>query len=121
MRFQKSQPPPAFGGRDRLIVFMFFGVLAVFFAIKLGSDPKFWKAMRGETTKPTTAQTTGEITIDPSALRSDENLFAPSTSRSSVFGTDPSPEVRIDATANLTIPKGDLKACLLYTSDAADE
>lgn len=114
MRFQKSQPPPsAFGGRDRVIVFLFFGVLAGFFAIKLGSDPKFWKAMRGEPAKPQTADA-NRITIDPSALRPDENRFAP-PSETSPFGTQPEARIDIETAADLTIPKSDLKSVRDHT------
>lgn len=100
MRFQKSPPPKPFSGRDRIIVLLFLGALGIFLAVRVGSNPKFWKAINK---KP--GETEPVINNDPSLLRNDENLF----SNGGDLTPEPTGPVTIDAAPTLTIPRDKLK------------
>lgn len=76
MRFQKSEPTPPFGPRDRRIVFLFLGALGIFFVIQVASKPEFWKAMRGSKATETAQAPAAPAPDDGSQLRDDENIFA---------------------------------------------
>ncbi len=102
MRFQNSQPSPPFGGRDRVMVFMFLGALLIFFAVKVGSKPEFWKAMKK---KPGDLMEHSEVDTNPAVLLDDQNLFTQG-------GTEtiaPPATVSVTGDSELRIPKGNLK------------
>lgn len=101
MRFQKSPPPPPFGGRDRIMVFIFFGALAVFFAVYVTSKPGFWAAWKKN------SNVAGNN--DPKVLRDDENLFATQTKDGTSVPEKPPAPVTIESNTELEIPKSALR------------
>lgn len=109
MRFQNpEQPPPApFTGRDRIMVFVVLAAVVVVFAMKLGSNPKFWSALKG---KPSEAISKAKTLRDPDTrmLRPDEVLI-PSASDANraapVLRSGP-----ITLGDDLVIPKSALKS-----------
>ena len=100
MRFQKSPPPAPFSGRDRLMVLAMLVGLAIFFAVRVGSNPNFWKAVNSNPGEIEPA-----VNDDPAVLRPDENLFANSDGQAS----EPTGPVTIQSQADHSIPRKDLK------------
>ncbi len=82
MRFQKSDPQP-FSGRDRRIVFLFLGVLAVFFVVQLVSKPEFRRAWSGAESADSGKPVDQLGTPDDGALADDEIFIAQPESNSS--------------------------------------
>jgi hypothetical protein len=83
------------------MVFLAIGALALFFAVKLGMDPKFRAALN----KKPGQQNIVEQNQDPGLLRNDENFFGGGTS-DAVASADP---VAIGTGPDLSIPKDRLK------------
>ncbi len=99
MRFQKSQPDPPFGGRDRVVVLLFFGALVVFFGVYVSSKPGFWEAVRKDkdTNRPVAD------TKDPDALLGDEFFINRAPTQL------PDEPTQVTPSATLGIPRDQLK------------
>ncbi|MFK7819938.1 MAG: hypothetical protein AB8G99_14545 [Planctomycetaceae bacterium] len=101
MRFQKSPPPAPFSGRDRIMVFLCLGALAVFFAVRVASKPEFWKALNKKPGQQEVVQTND----DPSLLQGNENFFGDVGGQTGL----PDEAPVIEAKTDLSIPRDKLK------------